>query len=132
MLFYRKFPGKKAGNEKNKNFFTLKIKKYVRGSDERLKQQNFPLWHDYCNISLIKQVFSTEMLLALLKTKRERRTRDEEAKKAIKLLGGEITDIIEYQLDYEDSDRTLIVIKKISPTTKKYPRGGGKPKNKPL
>ena len=56
----------------------------------------------------------------------------EEAKNAIKLLGGESTDIIEYQLDYEDSDRTLIVIKKISPTAKKYPRGGGKPKNKPL
>lgn len=56
----------------------------------------------------------------------------EEAKNAIKLLGGEIADIIEYQLDYEDSDRTLVVIKKISPTPKKYPRGGGKPKNKPL
>ena len=56
----------------------------------------------------------------------------EEAKNAIKLLGGEISDIIEYQLDYEDSDRTLVVIKKISPTPKKYPRGGGKPKNKPL
>ena len=56
----------------------------------------------------------------------------EEAKNGIKLLGGEITDIIEYQLDYEDSDRTLILIKKISPTAKKYPRGGGKPKNKPL
>lgn len=56
----------------------------------------------------------------------------EEAKNAIKLLGGEIVDIIEYQLDYEDSDRTLVVIKKISPTPKKYPRGGGKPKNKPL
>lgn len=56
----------------------------------------------------------------------------EEAKNAIKLLGGEIVDIIEYQLDYEDSDRTLVVIKKISPIPKKYPRGGGKPKSKPL
>lgn len=56
----------------------------------------------------------------------------EEAQNAIKTLGGEITDIISYNLDYENSDRTLIVIKKVSPTPRKYPRGGGKPKNKPL
>ncbi|WP_300409305.1 16S rRNA (guanine(527)-N(7))-methyltransferase RsmG [Lagierella sp.] len=56
----------------------------------------------------------------------------EEAKNAIKILGGEIADIISYNLDYENSDRTLIVIKKTSPTPRKYPRGGGKPKNKPL
>ncbi|MDO5018356.1 MAG: 16S rRNA (guanine(527)-N(7))-methyltransferase RsmG [Lagierella massiliensis] len=56
----------------------------------------------------------------------------EEAKNAINTLGCKIIDIIEYELDFEDSERSLIIIKKISPTPNKYPRGGGKPKSKPL
>lgn len=56
----------------------------------------------------------------------------EEAKKAIEILGGKLEKIIEYKLDYEDSERTLIIIKKVKNTDKKYPRGGGKPKSKPL
>lgn len=56
----------------------------------------------------------------------------EEAKKGIEILGGKIEDIIEYELEYEDSKRTLIIIKKVKETPKKYPRAGGKPKSKPL
>ncbi|QQK08920.1 16S rRNA (guanine(527)-N(7))-methyltransferase RsmG [Miniphocaeibacter halophilus] len=55
-----------------------------------------------------------------------------EAKKAIETLGGKLEKIIDYNLDYEDSERTLIIIKKIKNTNKKYPRAGGKPKSKPL
>lgn len=55
-----------------------------------------------------------------------------EAKKGIEILGGKIEDIIEYKLDFEDSKRTLVIIKKIKETPKKYPRAGGKPKSKPL
>ena len=55
-----------------------------------------------------------------------------EAKKAIEILGGRLEKIVNYKLDYEDSERVLIIIKKIKPTPSKYPRAGGKPKSKPL
>lgn len=60
--------------------------------------------------------------------------RDEvkESEKGIKLLGGKIEKIVDYTLDYKDSKRTLIIIKKVSKTLKKYPRAGGKPKSQPL
>lgn len=49
---------------------------------------------------------------------------------AIKILGGKIEQTIDYKID--DEDRSLVVIKKIKETPKKYPRGGGKPKKNPL
>ena len=54
----------------------------------------------------------------------------EEAKKAIKILGGSIKDIIEFNL--EDNERTLIVIEKIKNTPNEYPRGQGKPRKNTL
>lgn len=54
----------------------------------------------------------------------------EEGKNAIKLLGGEINSIKEYSL--EDAKRTLIEVKKIKATDKKYPRGRGKERKNPL
>lgn len=49
---------------------------------------------------------------------------------AIKILGGKIEKTIDYKIDGED--RSLVVIKKIKETPKKYPRGAGKPKKNPL
>ena len=56
----------------------------------------------------------------------------DEAKNAIKILGGEIENIITYDLPEGYGGRALIVIKKINPTPKKYPRGMGKEKKCPL
>lgn len=53
------------------------------------------------------------------------------AKNALKTLGGQIEDIVEIKLPM-DITHYLIVIKKVKETPSKYPRGGGKPKNKPL
>lgn len=55
----------------------------------------------------------------------------EEARRAIKILGGEIEHCEEYFLPNGDK-RTLVVIKKISPTSLKYPRGQGKERKSPL
>ena len=49
------------------------------------------------------------------------------AKKAIKLLGGEISDI-----KNTSTNQKLVVISKFSATPKKYPRKAGEPKRKPL
>lgn len=54
-----------------------------------------------------------------------------EAENAIKLLGGEITSVNEFELGGA-GERTIAVIKKIKPTPEKYPRQGVKIKNKPL
>ncbi|MCM1131979.1 MAG: 16S rRNA (guanine(527)-N(7))-methyltransferase RsmG [Ruminococcus flavefaciens] len=49
---------------------------------------------------------------------------------AVKILGGEISDIAEYSL--ESDSRKIILIKKISQTLTKYPRNSGQIKKKPL
>lgn len=51
---------------------------------------------------------------------------------AIEELGGKIREVIEFELIPGDHERTLVVIEKISPTPKKYPRPFGKIKNSPL
>ena len=55
-----------------------------------------------------------------------------EAEKAIKTLGGEVENIIEYELPYGYGKRSLIVIKKIKNTPSAYPRGLGKERKNPL
>lgn len=54
------------------------------------------------------------------------------AKPAIKILGGKLKEVIEYELPEGYGSRTLIIVEKVEPTPQKYPRGQGKPKNKPL
>lgn len=54
-----------------------------------------------------------------------------EAKGAIKLLGGEIDRVEQYVLP-DDSKRSIVIIKKISQTPTKYPRSEGKIKKTPI
>lgn len=56
----------------------------------------------------------------------------QEAKFAIRELGGEYRKTYEYQLPNSDIERTLIQIEKLKQTQKKYPRCGGKPLKQPL
>ena len=55
----------------------------------------------------------------------------EEAKGALKILGGQAEEIYRYTLPTGEA-RAIIAIKKISPTPAKYPRQGNKPRLKPL
>ena len=54
------------------------------------------------------------------------------AENAIKILGGEIEEVIPYSLPEDFGKRTLIVIKKIKNTPPLYPRGQGKERKQPL
>ena len=56
----------------------------------------------------------------------------EEAKNAVKILGGKYSDIKYYELPKEEGKRTLIKIEKIKSTPSKYPRGNGKERKDPL
>ncbi len=54
-----------------------------------------------------------------------------EAENSIKVLGGEIKNVMEITLP-DGILHSLIVVEKVKPTPKQYPRSGGKPKSKPL
>ena len=56
----------------------------------------------------------------------------QEAKFALRELGGEYRKTYEYQLPNSDIERTLIQVEKLKQTPKKYPRAGGKPLKQPL
>lgn len=55
-----------------------------------------------------------------------------ESKAAIHILGGQITDIVKFNLPDTDIDRSLVVIDKKRNTDKKYPRKAGIPTKEPL
>ena len=55
-----------------------------------------------------------------------------EARKAIKVLGGAIEKIEEFNLPQTDIGRTIIVIKKKEKTNRKYPRKSGIPSKDPI
>lgn len=54
------------------------------------------------------------------------------SKGAIKILGGHLEKVLEYELPNDFGARSLIIVKKIKATPNRYPRAGGKPKSKPL
>ena len=56
----------------------------------------------------------------------------EEGKKAIKVMGGKTDRIFSFLLPIENSERTIIRIKKTNKTPKKYPRKPGIPAKNPL
>lgn len=60
------------------------------------------------------------------------REETELAKGALKLLGGRLDEVKEFVLPGSDIGRTLITIKKIEGTAKRYPRKAGMPGKEPL
>ena len=54
------------------------------------------------------------------------------AKNAIKILGGELVGIYDYIIEGTDLNHKLVVVKKISDTSPKYPRKAPKPSKEPL
>lgn len=56
----------------------------------------------------------------------------EEAKKSISVLGGEIEKEVDFKLYQTNMERTLVLIKKVMSTPKKYPRKAGTPTKEPI
>ena len=54
------------------------------------------------------------------------------SKKALEILGGEVININKFFLPETDISRSLIIVKKIYETPKKYPRRAGKPQKSPI
>lgn len=55
-----------------------------------------------------------------------------DSKKALQVLGGQTVKTVDLTLPDSDEERTLILIQKLKPTPKKYPRQAGTPKRKPI
>ncbi|MDE6586232.1 MAG: 16S rRNA (guanine(527)-N(7))-methyltransferase RsmG [Clostridia bacterium] len=55
-----------------------------------------------------------------------------EAERAISILGGKIEEVYEYELPCGYGKRRVVIIKKVSATPLKYPRGNGKERKNPL
>ncbi|RVU70452.1 MULTISPECIES: 16S rRNA (guanine(527)-N(7))-methyltransferase RsmG [Lactobacillus] len=56
----------------------------------------------------------------------------DDSKKALQVLGGKALKEEELTLPNSDEERTLILVKKVKPTPKKYPRQAGTPRRKPI
>ena len=56
----------------------------------------------------------------------------EDAKKAIRILGGEVKHVYKFALPDTDIERSFVFIKKVGSTSKKYPRKSGLPGKEPL
>lgn len=81
---------------------------------------------EYC-LPLVKK---SGYMVALKGPKAQDELKD--AKKALKTLGGQLEQVKELTLPDSDDERTLIVVKKVASTPKKYPRQAGTPNRKPL
>ncbi len=55
-----------------------------------------------------------------------------EASNAVKMLGGDISRVYKFMLPDTDIDRSIVFIKKVKNTSKKYPRKAGLPSKEPL
>ena len=56
----------------------------------------------------------------------------ENSKKAVKILGGEIENVVKFQLPGTEIGRSFVKVRKITNTNKKYPRKAGLPAKEPL
>lgn len=56
----------------------------------------------------------------------------EEAKKAIKVLGGEVEEVVDVKIPFSDIVHSIVIIKKVASTPKQYPRKAGTPTKKPI
>lgn len=56
----------------------------------------------------------------------------ENSKKAVKILGGKIENVVKFQLPGTEIGRSFVKVRKIANTNKKYPRKAGLPAKEPL
>lgn len=120
----------------------LKNVKTIHGRSEELARDE--LYRDNFDICVSRAVASldtlTEYCLPLVKKdgyfiSMKGSKADEEldqAENAIKLLSAKFEKKIDYSLAEDDHNRSLIFLKKINTTGKKYPRAAGAPRSKPL
>lgn len=114
----------------------------VHGRAEDLAQQNeYREQYDFCVSRAVANLATlSEYCLPFVKKKgyfisykSEKITEEyEQAKKAIKVLGGNYKNQVEFHLPQSDIYRNLFMIEKVDITPKKYPRKAGLPSREPI
>lgn len=114
----------------------------VHGRAEDLAQQKeYREHYDFCVSRAVANLATlSEYCLPFVKKKgyfisykSEKITEEyEQAKKAIKILGGNYKNQVEFYLPQSDIYRNLFIIEKINVTPKKYPRKAGLPSKEPI
>ena len=121
------------------NELELKNIKVIKGRAEDLaKKEEFREKFDICTARAVARLNTLcEYVLPFTKidgTFVAYKTGDEEeikeSQNALKVLGGKIEDVFNYEL--YSNKRSMIFIKKINKTPKNYPRGNGKERKSPL
>ena len=121
------------------NALGLKGIKVINDRAETLvKKEGFREAFDYCSARAVAKLNTLlEYCLPFVKVggefigyKGDATEEINEAKNAVKVLGGKLCEADEF--DLFGAKRTIISIKKIAPTDKKYPRGNGKERKNPL
>lgn len=56
----------------------------------------------------------------------------ENSKKALRLLGGKVVEVLSIDIPFSDLNHKIVIIKKIAKTNAKYPRKAGTPSKEPL
>ena len=121
---------------------SLKNISAVHGRAEDLAQQKeYREHYDFCVSRAVANLATlSEYCIPFVKKKgyfisykSEKITEEyEQAKKAIKILGGNYKNQVEFYLPQSDIYRNLFIIEKIDVTPKKYPRKAGMPSKEPI
>ena len=134
--------------EKKCEFLSVVVKKLnlknvriINGRAEELgNDKNYREKFDYCIARAVARLnVLSEYCLPFVKVngklvayKGNAAEETEEAKSAIDVLGGKITNVYEFSLPNDEGKRNVIEIEKIKNTPSLYPRANGKIKKKPL
>lgn len=110
-------------------------------AEDFARQQDYREQYDFCVSRAVANLSTlSELCIPFLKrdgyfiSYKSEKVREELSvgKKAVEILGGEIKDILEYQLPESDMNRSMVFIRKVKSTPKKYPRKAGTPAKEPL
>ena len=119
----------------------LKKVRIINGRAEELgNDKNYREKYDYCIARAVARLnVLSEYCMPFVKVdgkfvayKGNAAEETEEAKPAIALLGGKITNVYEFSLPNEEGKRNIIEVEKVKNTPSLYPRANGKIKKKPL
>lgn len=120
----------------------LKNVKAVHGrAEDFARQPDYREQYDFCVSRAVANLSTlSELCIPFLKrdgyfiSYKSEKVREElsAGKRAVEILGGEIEDILEYQLPDSDMNRSMVLIRKVKSTPKKYPRKAGTPAKEPL
>ena len=119
----------------------LKKVRIINGRAEELgNDKNYREKYDYCIARAVARLnVLSEYCMPFVKVngkfvayKGNAAEETEEAKPAIDILGGKITNVYEFSLPNDEGKRNIIEVEKVKNTPSLYPRANGKIKKKPL